>query len=80
MEDLKKGTDHKGPAPKQAHPYLSRIKNTCLTVFFLSIVLIFVGQIRDNDRMLFVGLGMGVATTLVMLAENLEEEDRYGED
>ena len=76
MKDLKmKDADHREPTPKQAHYYLNKVFKTCLMIFFVSIFLIFAGQLKLNDRMLFVGIGMGTAASLVLLALNLEEED-----
>ena len=75
MKDLKmKDADHKEPTPKQAHTYLNRVFNTCLMIFFISIFLIFAGQLKVNDRMMFIGIGMGSAASLVLLTLNLEEE------
>ena len=74
MINNEKGTDHKESAPKQAQSYLSKIRSTCLTLFIISILCMFVGQYKSNDRMLSVGIGMSISVAMVEITINLSDE------
>lgn len=73
MEEKRKGTGQ-NPAPKNKD-IITKIHNVCLLLLIIFILMVIIGQRRDNDRMVSVGIGIGASVGLIEVVMNTKEDD-----
>ena len=74
MERIKKGTASKRTAPKHTHTYLNRIKNTCLILFGVYLILFYAGCFLKVETLQYIGIGIGISITAIICGLYLKED------
>ena len=65
MEEKKNGTGHR-PAPKRKN-IITKINNACLSLFVIFVAMMILGQHFNNDRVMSIGIGIGIATAVIQV-------------
>ncbi len=73
MKRIKKGTAQR-TAP-HTHTYLNRIENTCLILFMAFLILFFDGYYFGIEAVEYIGLGIGIAVSIIVCILNTQEDD-----
>jgi hypothetical protein len=73
MEEKKRGTGQR-PAPDYKR-IITKVHNICLGMIFIFIFMIIAGRHFENDRVVSVGIGIGITAGLIEVAINSEEDD-----
>lgn len=82
MECNKKGASAGTPAPNTGnvsnknHLNYNRLVNLCLSLLLIAIVIFAVGYIKDNDRLVFFGLGMMTSNLFLHISLHPIREDK----
>lgn len=75
MEEKKNGTGQR-PAPKDDKDIITKIHNVCLSLVVIFVVMMILGQHFNNDRVLSVGIGIGIATAIIQVVTlDLKEDE-----
>ena len=82
MSDIKKGADVPASTPDmdktmaiKIRVNYNRLVNLCLAISFTAIVVFMVGYVKNNDRLVFFGLGMMFGALLMHFGLNPIKED-----
>lgn len=74
MEEKKNGTGQR-PAPKRKN-IITKINNACLSLFVIFVAMMILGQHFNNDRVMSIGIGIGIATAVIQVVLlDLKEDD-----
>jgi uncharacterized integral membrane protein len=74
--DEKKGTGQ-NPAPERENSiqhHNSRLSDFCLGLNLISLVIFFIGYMKNNERVEFMMMGILFATALILMVLNKEDE------
>lgn len=74
MEEKKNGTGQR-PAPRDKD-IITKIHNACLSLFVIFVIMMILGQHFNNDRVISVGIGIGIATAIIQVVTlDLKEDE-----
>lgn len=75
MEEKKNGTGQR-PAPKDDKDIIAKVHNACLSLFVIFVIMMILGQHFNNDRVISVGIGIGIATAIIQVVTlDLKEDE-----
>lgn len=58
---------------------MERIHKTCVSLFFIVIVMIIAGQYYGNEKVTSVAVGMGIAVCVIEMIISVDKEDEENE-